>query len=823
MKIRHFNSKAIKQIILSKSIGSLNLKNVQYKKYGYFLDVSVPERSPIMANPFFDEVYHFNGLPTLIFTRRNEREQRSSKTWKQEVSFNKSIFRKTKFFLSNSIEQELKDINQIKQFFYLQWFPSNYKTKRGGILFLEANYLNENSTEGQFFWVSEEKYKFTKQKLFSPLLDEISATQNFDKVIPSEMKIYTKVIKKDSILTSKLNFQGNPEIFLSNLSGLAIIHKPKKNLLRNLNSGLCSTISNGNAAFAPTFTSVKVDRNERSKSSDIRKSSLSFLKVFKNKLQMKSDGSAKKLHFFIQDPTIDLNKVLLPLKDSQDEKGRIWKYDQFDKVLSSKKKFQKKKIKKIFYQNPGIIFGKNDSFFENSGFLNSIKQIKKNLVKFYQWINLLEKVFEIGKADSSWFPKGHPKGISIHESSNFSFKNVFDFPFYLCLSNDSRIKTIYNPEKYNSNTFGSIRDATKLDSSQDSSISNTSSKTISAISLGNFSSENYSFISQPTKFTKQKLFLGKSKISLTPKLPFSKIHLLTIPSAFCLKNQADGVPFKPFMLVDPKESMGEESQIDFVMSKKINLKFSSLSKYEKNLFKQNDYSKKERVSPSSPFLKSQNEKVRNNSSINKKTDFTNTCNKRKKTTSNSMKDANSQLNNYVQVTIKPGWLYFPKNQKHSIKYHQSIQPPGSQFVDDILFDQHMIYSECISTKNYSFSNFLKQAKKSQLNFDLKTTPSNAAFALKKERGKSTIIADGRELDSSQPITRIYPAELPKNYYEQKSKVKNKNLHLKKLLSFSEITKKITFKQMVAKNSQLSSDTTKHSRHFTPQKKSNKLV
>jgi hypothetical protein len=288
LKIRNFNSKLAKDIILSNSIGSLNLKSIRYKKYGYFLDL----------------------CPNLIFSKPRTIFSKFSKNCenKQNFSASKPYFTKNHFFLCNSIEQEFKDINQIKQFFYLQWFPQNYKTKSGGFLFLENNYLNENSTEGQFFWVPEENYKFNKQKLFFPKKAQLKdfstiesnkakktsfsngvafiigkhsriknsrfidskriLAQKDSRILsnedskrallpekdeqaekfllldsPSEIKIQTKWIKKDYPIISKSNFQGNPLVFFSNFSGLAIIRRPKKN----------SSQKNINTAFLKLF------------------------------------------------------------------------------------------------------------------------------------------------------------------------------------------------------------------------------------------------------------------------------------------------------------------------------------------------------------------------------------------------------------------------------------------------------------------------------------------------------------------------------------------------------------------------------------------
>ncbi len=229
LKIRNFSSKLAKDsnrilthedIILSNSIGSLNLKSIRYKKYGYFLD--------LCPNPVFGE-------PTTIFSKLSKNCENE-----QNFSASKPVFTKTplgrelnlsQFFLCNSIEQEFKDVNQIKKFFYLQWFPKNYKTKSGGFLFLENNYLNENSTEGQFFWVQEENYKFNKQKLFFPKKSQLKDffTIESNKVfapeedgnrslLPSAMVELNKILPSEMIAQEKIEDLTNKNSDISKLS-----------------------------------------------------------------------------------------------------------------------------------------------------------------------------------------------------------------------------------------------------------------------------------------------------------------------------------------------------------------------------------------------------------------------------------------------------------------------------------------------------------------------------------------------------------------------------------------------------------------------------
>ncbi len=48
----------------------------------------------------------------------------------------------------------------------------------------------------------------------------------------------------------------------------------------------------------------------------------------------------------------------------------------------------------------------------------------------------------------------------------------------------------------------------------------------------------------------------------------------------------------------------------------------------------------------------------------------------------------------INIKIKPGWVYFPRNIKQVIQKHKSIIKPGLNGCDNILFDQYPVYIEC---------------------------------------------------------------------------------------------------------------------------------
>jgi DNA-directed RNA polymerase subunit beta' len=711
LKICNLTSKKIQEIILSNSIGSLNLKNIKYKKYGYFLDLSFKSffhdslklklfqinKNTKYEQDFFSSCFCFSNFYSFILqsrgsfilqSRGESKSKRSKNTigdgkktlFDSKIKFSESspyalkyervkqVFIKTKFFLANSIEQEFKNINQIKQFFYLQAFSPNYNTKSGGFLFLETNYLNETLTEGQFFWFPEENYKFNKQKLFFPNISDGNNFKNqknsstisdgtigdsraktrFESKKPflkhdslefynssctigdgnrtlfesSNRKILleqeldlcsevrknssqTKWIKKDFPIISKLNFQGNPLSFFSNFHGLATILKPKKNLLEK------NIITISSPCWQPG--TIIDGRSESLTQKDIIKD---VQKLYLNKKRWKIHRNNNQNNLFsvgtISDGTISDGRELCS----------NWK--------------------KVFCKNPGITFclflkeGRSKTLLESNNyhFLSKLKKNKKNLIKFHEFI------------------------------TNCFIKNYFYSPF---------------------------------------------------------------FLSEIRRFSKEKVFLGNFKILLIPQFPFSKNTPFTNHISLDFHLNKDG---------DSQRRYQQENN-----SSQFN-KNESLVNYKKNLFKQSDYLKKglflKQVSKNkdkklrditdseivydSNFFVSQNK----GRVLDQKNNFRiiNSLDERKKTISktrtefSTIKDGTKRNNHFIHVKIKPGWIYFPKNQKYSLKYHKSLYRSGLNFIDTVLFDQHIIYVEYISTKNYLISQFLKPSKK--LHFDKST-------------------------------------------------------------------------------------------------------
>ena len=74
-------------------------------------------------------------------------------------------------------------------------------------------------------------------------------------------------------------------------------------------------------------------------------------------------------------------------------------------------------------------------------------------------------------------------------------------------------------------------------------------------------------------------------------------------------------------------------------------------------------------------------------------------------------DSNQFKNSILDIKIKPGWIYFPRTQQDLVYFHKKIIKPGFQFIDNVEFDQHVIYLECISISKCSLDTGFRLAEK----------------------------------------------------------------------------------------------------------------
>nr|YP_009105174.1 beta''subunit of RNA polymerase [Pseudochlorella signiensis]AIT93873.1 beta''subunit of RNA polymerase [Pseudochlorella signiensis] len=145
------------------------------------------------------------------------------------------------FFLSSSLKQELDNSVNLPKLLYLQSFPSNYKTKTGGLVFYDSLYLENDC--GQIFWVPQESYKVNPKTLFVPNDTGFVLFPTFE-MTPNNLSYFVKKfakkwVNKNFPLLSKYNSQGQIRNFSSKMSGWLEIKSTKKL------TGYCSIQPNG--------------------------------------------------------------------------------------------------------------------------------------------------------------------------------------------------------------------------------------------------------------------------------------------------------------------------------------------------------------------------------------------------------------------------------------------------------------------------------------------------------------------------------------------------------------------------------------------------
>ena len=129
-----------------------------------------------------------------------------------------------RFFVSNSLKQNFKNLVAMKSFLYFQWFLDKYKTETGGFINFDSFYLNEDLSQGQILWVPEESYQlgFLTSKASGKHLDKKLTKQRF----PSLSKINNKLP-----FIYRLSSQGKSIPFFSKMSGYSTYFMFEKNLI----------------------------------------------------------------------------------------------------------------------------------------------------------------------------------------------------------------------------------------------------------------------------------------------------------------------------------------------------------------------------------------------------------------------------------------------------------------------------------------------------------------------------------------------------------------------------------------------------------------
>ena len=806
--LQEYSSKEdfVNDVFFNYPLFSLALKTIRYKKYGYFLSSGFSKQGSLIG-PLYTE-----------------------KTSKYKPIFNKvQIFSKyDDFYLSNSIEQEFKDLNQMKQFLYLQWFPEKYRTQTGGLIIFDKTYLNENLTEGQFFWVAQENYKFNLQKIFfrrnlnskkkltgfrleslkpscfvaNPLKRELASSQTNEnlheepikkyfnlnkkklyisnKIEPGLEKIFfskpkkfmNKWIKKNVPTLSKLNFQGKPARFYTNFNGWAQIINPdaalvetslvksvdflslellkKSNLYLNIN---LSDFPRGPLAFAQ-------EQKEQLYSSQLFKSqdspdSKEMIYFFKTPLDFfLLKKNRNKASVLLNDIPISLTKISslffkrkelvtgINLSSKKMRRPEKCPFEPFTLALPSKSnvlRYWKEKGKELdifsrtekssefFYKiknKQSVLIDKSNQMNLN-WFLNcknldqrSSTQVNSFLDEHYNQFNAFRK-----KQKNTIKVYCQNPGIVLNLEKSLMFdlkksnqkekKSKFFKKLFFCFINSTTKarKTFFDQtvvsskkivwKKTNSLGFFPLacfryfktKQGTVFEENQNSFAEEDYSGSRKSIETSFFFNKINS-LKNKLYFQKQNLLLGNSTILLNSQVPFTQTQIsFNLKFFFTLSEQFSLGKFRTRL----KNTSKMKSTLNHnILSSKLLLdevkkvKSSSLNFYD---FKSLTYFQTDK------FLKT------------KQNLFINSRPLKSITSKNICDNFSHKTKDNIKLTIKPGWMYFPKNKKQAIKNNQFLCKPGYHYLDDIIFDQHMIYVECLLITSRQFKSFKKLNEK----------------------------------------------------------------------------------------------------------------
>ena len=611
-----------KNLSLSSTLLSFNVKKVSYSQLGYFITFwNNKELSLDLTKTSNKEVENINLLPystskkqslhslTLGVTSSVKRELdfypalavtgratgihlttnivsslgdhldlKQNWDFKQNWLKNKICLSKTDlFFLSTSLKQELSNSENLKELLYLQSFPKNYKTQTGGILFNDSLYLDNNG--GQIFWIPEETYKLNLKTFVIPthtgftLFPLFGFSQvNLKNFLQKSPK---KWINNNFPLLSKYNLQGKIINFSSKMSGWLQL-KPSKNL--------------------STYTKIN-SKPLKLKSSSVKTTKSLVSNFFKKETFPERGGLANSL-----------------------SKPALWEIHRLKTLLSNQfsnpKNIATLPIKTIcFRRNPYILV--KQKYLKSYKILPYKQNYLNNFSKFGE-ISSVSKLPEVARlASSACIPQGG--------------------------------KTWFVP----STNLGNQTDLYKL-----------------------------AWFVGFKEYKLNKDFLNEEyHTGLKPKVPF-------INSQFSFTSKSSILT--TFLKLD------EVSQLGFISKKKqfgMQAKLANLATNPKGVSSLGDSNN---IFNQKPSRKAQLPKI-----------------KSFPTNSDSF-----------EIGIKSGWVYFPQNKIDFQNYHKQIIKPGSSFTDNIEFDQHITYIECISiplflSNNYEcyFSTF--QVKEKNLSLKLK--------------------------------------------------------------------------------------------------------
>ncbi len=141
-------------IFLNHPILRFVFKNIQFSNIGYFFSFYKKGIRGLGITKYGKKVT--SPLEGILIAKDTERDV---KVLEGDANFAHIALGNDRFFISNSLKQNFKNLFEMKSFLHFQWFLEKYKTQTGGFINFDAFYLNDDLTQGQILWVPEENYQ----------------------------------------------------------------------------------------------------------------------------------------------------------------------------------------------------------------------------------------------------------------------------------------------------------------------------------------------------------------------------------------------------------------------------------------------------------------------------------------------------------------------------------------------------------------------------------------------------------------------------------------------------------------------------------------
>ena len=559
-------------------------------------------------------------------------------------------------FLSTSLKHQSNTLLNLTKFLFFQNFQNKYKTKTGGLAFYESFYFKKN--RGIVFWVSEETYNINLDTLFIPT--------------PTKFTLLKIKTIKNNNFNSVFIFGKNRGILLSQFSIVA------SNLINQ-----------------------SVPRKK--------------LRFFNNKTTKKKQNFSKKTNFLRsafpersrQERSVRASLNSFAVLESQNtsilEAGR---QSLKHKYCSSFGYYTEKKIL-YFYKKSYILF------------IATCKLNKKIKYFFYKNIKFFDKKLSKTKNKTLIFNKRSFKSKPLLSSLKISKCINKNLPIFSKYNSQGQILNFH----CNSNGWLQIKNIKNTDISTKLNVKHQKKL--------KYYSKYFAF--GPDLKRENNIVKTNAAVNafLTPQLPrFSSYNIFKLKKHFSryyktAKSRNNSFYVNPYVLI--KQAQINSSVLSLILSK--NHWFLKLNQYKFTTLFLNHY-KLTKLKLKPPFLNSltffntttyakeifdcnklftsiylqekQNNKIKKFKQFKQRLLFPYLKqnfikNKQNKTKSFNKINNNSNFSkNFIQIGIKPGWIYFAQNSNALIKFHKQLLKPGFSFIDNLKFDQSIVYLECIS-------------------------------------------------------------------------------------------------------------------------------